>query len=145
MSDIYIVGVGMTPFGRYLDRPIKEMTRAVVTDALADAGADVADIEAAWFSNAAQAILTRNVDPIHMAVISITQFHAGTAGNVIPDTAFLNASVRTTDPATRDLIERRMGEICTAMAASFRMGCGKGERMYGSLGRLFQFRQGGIR
>ncbi|MBT5263814.1 MAG: amidohydrolase [Rhodospirillaceae bacterium] len=67
--------------------------------------------------NAAQAILTRNVDPIHMAVISITQFHAGTAGNVIPDTAFLNASVRTTDPATRDLIERRMGEICTAMAA----------------------------
>ncbi|MBT5943927.1 MAG: thiolase family protein [Rhodospirillaceae bacterium] len=57
MSDIYIVGVGMTPFGRYLDRPIKEMTRAVVTDALADAGADVADIEAAWFSNAAQAIL----------------------------------------------------------------------------------------
>ncbi|MGB0571065.1 MAG: thiolase family protein [Alphaproteobacteria bacterium] len=57
MSDIYIVGVGMTPFGRYLDRPIKEMTRAVVTDALADAGADVADIEAAWFSNATQAIL----------------------------------------------------------------------------------------
>ncbi len=57
MSDIYIVGVGMTPFGRYLDRPIKEMTRAVVTDALSDAGASVADIEAAWFSNAAQAIL----------------------------------------------------------------------------------------
>jgi len=57
MSDIYIVGVGMTPFGRYLDRPIKEMTRAVVTDALADAGAEIADIEAAWFSNAAQAIL----------------------------------------------------------------------------------------
>ncbi|MBT3931862.1 MAG: thiolase family protein, partial [Rhodospirillaceae bacterium] len=57
MSDIYIVGVGMTPFGRFLDRPIKEMTRAVVTDALADAGAQVADIEAAWFSNAAQAIL----------------------------------------------------------------------------------------
>lgn len=57
MSGIYIVGVGMTPFGRYLDRPIKEMTRAVVTGALADAGADVADIEAAWFSNAAQAIL----------------------------------------------------------------------------------------
>lgn len=57
MSDIYIVGVAMTPFGRYPDRPIKDMTRSVVTDALADAGAEVADIEAAWFANAAQAIL----------------------------------------------------------------------------------------
>ncbi len=57
MSDIYIVGVGMTPFGRYLDRPIKEMTSSAVTDALVDAGAGVADVEAAWFSNAAQAIL----------------------------------------------------------------------------------------
>ena len=57
MSDIYIVGVAMTPFGRYLDRPIKDMTRSVVNDALADAGAEVADIEAAWFANAAQAIL----------------------------------------------------------------------------------------
>ncbi|HCP00307.1 MAG TPA: thiolase, partial [Rhodospirillaceae bacterium] len=57
MSNIYIVGVSMTPFGQYLGRPIKDMTRTVVTDVLADAGAAVDDIEAAWFSNAAQAIL----------------------------------------------------------------------------------------
>jgi len=66
--------------------------------------------------NAVQAIVARNIDPIHMAVISITQFHAGTANNVIPDTATLTASVRTTDPATRALIEQRMAEICRGTA-----------------------------
>jgi acetyl-CoA acyltransferase len=57
MSDIYIVGVGMTPFGKFLDRSVKEITREAVTAALADADASVGDIEAAWFANAAQAIL----------------------------------------------------------------------------------------
>jgi len=66
--------------------------------------------------NAIQSILTRNVDPIRTAVISVTQFHAGTANNVIPDTATLDASVRTTDAATRALIEQRMAEICKGTA-----------------------------
>jgi acetyl-CoA acetyltransferase len=57
MSDIYIVGVGMTPFGKYLDRSIKQMTEAAVGQALADGGAAIADIEAAYFANAAQSIL----------------------------------------------------------------------------------------
>ncbi|MEL0145044.1 MAG: thiolase family protein, partial [Alphaproteobacteria bacterium] len=55
--DIYIVGVGMTPFGKFLDRTVKELTREAVTAALTDAGAQVADIEAAWFANAAQSTL----------------------------------------------------------------------------------------
>jgi acetyl-CoA acetyltransferase len=57
MSDIYIVGVGMTPFGKFLDRSVKDLTREAVTAALADAGAAVDDIEAAWFANTAQSIL----------------------------------------------------------------------------------------
>ncbi|MBO6783005.1 MAG: thiolase family protein [Alphaproteobacteria bacterium] len=57
MPDIYIVGVGMTPFGRFLDRSVKDLTREAVSGALADAGADVSDIEAAWFANASQSIL----------------------------------------------------------------------------------------
>jgi len=56
-SDIYIVGVGMTPFGKFLDRSVKELTREAVTAALSDAGAQVSDIEAAWFANAAQSTL----------------------------------------------------------------------------------------
>ncbi len=57
MADIYIVGVGMTPFGKYLDRSIKQMTDTAVGAALTDAGAAIADIEAAYFANAAQAVI----------------------------------------------------------------------------------------
>ena len=57
MSDIYIVGVGMTPFGKYLDRSIKQMTEEAVGAALADAGAAIGDVEAAYFANAAQSVL----------------------------------------------------------------------------------------
>ena len=54
MSDVYLVGVGMTPFGKFLDRTVKDLTREAVTGALADAGAAKTDIEAAFFANASQ-------------------------------------------------------------------------------------------
>jgi acetyl-CoA acetyltransferase len=54
MDNIYVVGVGMTPFGRMLDVDIKTLTRQAVEAALADAGIGREDIEAAWFANAAQ-------------------------------------------------------------------------------------------
>jgi len=56
-NDIYIVGVGMTPFGKFLDRSVKELTAEAVNAALMDAGAGIADIEGAWFANAAQSTL----------------------------------------------------------------------------------------
>ena len=56
-SDVWIVGVGMTHFGRHPDRSVKDLTREAVNAALADAGASAADIEAAWFANVAQSIL----------------------------------------------------------------------------------------
>jgi acetyl-CoA acetyltransferase len=56
-SDIYIVGVGMTRFGKFLDRTIKEFTAEAVNAALTDAGATIPDIEGAWFANAAQSTL----------------------------------------------------------------------------------------
>jgi acetyl-CoA acetyltransferase len=72
MSDIYLVGVGMTPFGKFLDRSVKDLTREAVTGALADAGATVADVEAAWFANAAQSILEgQNAIPGEIALRNI--------------------------------------------------------------------------
>ncbi|MEK9662416.1 MAG: thiolase family protein [Alphaproteobacteria bacterium] len=72
MPDIYIVGVGMTPFGKFLDRSVKDLTREAVTTALADAGADVADIEAAWFASTAQSILEgQNAIPGEIALRNI--------------------------------------------------------------------------
>jgi len=68
---------------------------------------------------ALQTIVSRGIDPADAAVLSITQFHAGSAGNVIPPQAVLNGTVRTRNPAVRDLVEQRMGEIATQVAATF--------------------------
>src|SRR4051812_28879127 len=54
MDRVYIAGIGMTPFGRHLDRSVKELTAAAVALALADAGAQVRDVQAAWFANTRQ-------------------------------------------------------------------------------------------
>ncbi|ROT97589.1 thiolase family protein [Altererythrobacter sp. FM1] len=54
MEDIYVVGVGMTPFGRLLDKDIKSLTREAVSAALADAGIEASALEVAYFSNATQ-------------------------------------------------------------------------------------------
>jgi acetyl-CoA acyltransferase len=51
MRDVYVVGVGMTRFFKWLDRGIKDLTRESVTEALNDAGLEKEQIEAAWFAN----------------------------------------------------------------------------------------------
>jgi len=53
----HIAGIGMTPTGKFLDRSIKQLTADAVTAALADAGLAIADIQAAYFSNATQGAL----------------------------------------------------------------------------------------
>src|SRR6201992_1931203 len=58
---------------------------------------------------ALQQIVARSVDPLDSAVISICEFHAGNARNVIPQTAELKGTVRTLRPKVRDLIEKRVG------------------------------------
>jgi acetyl-CoA acetyltransferase len=57
MEDVYLVGVAMTPFGKFLDTSVKDMTRNSVEDALADAGATREDVGAAWFSNTTQGVM----------------------------------------------------------------------------------------
>jgi amidohydrolase len=72
-----------------------------------------AQVVLAW-----QTLVSRRLDPADAAVLSITQFHAGSAGNVIPETAFLNGTVRTLKPATQDMLEAEMGAIARAIAES---------------------------
>lgn len=57
MTAVYIVGVGMTLFGRQPARSVKDLTCEAVTLALKDAGCEIADIQAAWFSNTRQPML----------------------------------------------------------------------------------------
>jgi acetyl-CoA acetyltransferase len=54
METIYVVGVGMTKFGRHLERSIKDLTREAVELALADAGCKAGDLQGAFFSNTTQ-------------------------------------------------------------------------------------------
>ena len=66
--------------------------------------------------NALQSIVSRSVDPLESAVISICEFHAGNARNVIPQTARLTGTVRTLDSDVRKLVERRVREVVAGVA-----------------------------
>ncbi|WGR91521.1 M20 family metallopeptidase [Bradyrhizobium sp. ISRA443] len=68
---------------------------------------------------ALQSIVSRNVDPLQPAVVSITQIHSGSAYNVIPGEAWLCGTVRAFDDDTRALIRKRMRAICAGMAAAY--------------------------
>ncbi len=65
---------------------------------------------------ALQQIVSRNVDPLESAVISICEFHAGSARNVIPQTAELHGTVRTLTPEVRTLVEKRVHEVVAGVA-----------------------------
>lgn len=66
-----------------------------------------------------QTIVTRNKNPLDAAVLSITQIHAGSATNVIPDEATLVGTVRTFTTETLDLMEQRMRAIAGHTSAAF--------------------------
>ncbi len=66
-----------------------------------------------------QTIISRQKSPLDTAVLSITQIHAGSATNVIPDEANLIGTVRTFTQPVLDMIEQRMGEVARHTAAAF--------------------------
>jgi amidohydrolase len=66
-----------------------------------------------------QTIISRERNPLDTAVLSITQIHAGSATNVIPDEAVMIGTVRTFSTEVLDLIERRMAEMANGIAAGF--------------------------
>jgi hippurate hydrolase len=68
---------------------------------------------------ALQTIVSRNVDPLHTAVVTVGALHAGQANNVIPALATLELSVRALDPQVRLLLEQRIKALVTAQAESF--------------------------
>jgi hippurate hydrolase len=66
--------------------------------------------------NALQSIVSRSVDPLESAVVSICEFHAGNARNVIPQTAELRGTIRTLTPEVRELVEKRVREVVAGVA-----------------------------
>jgi hippurate hydrolase len=76
---------------------------------------------AAHLITAVQSIVSRNVRPVESAVISLCAMQAGNMGamSVIPDTATLVGTVRTFSPTVQALVERRLSELCGAVAMGF--------------------------
>jgi amidohydrolase len=70
---------------------------------------------------ALQSIVSRNVDPVEAAVVSVTQMQAGHAHNVIADRCTIRGAARWFSGHVGDLVERRIVEISTAVAGGF--GC----------------------
>ena len=66
--------------------------------------------------NNIQSVVSRNVDPLEAAVVSICLFQAGNTDNVIPQTAKLRGTARSLTPAVQDLLEKRLREIIEGTA-----------------------------
>ena len=74
---------------------------------------------AAQIVNQVQSIVARNIDPLDAAVVSICTFQAGSADNIIPQTARLRGTVRSLRPEVRDLLGRRVPEVVEATARAY--------------------------
>jgi len=66
--------------------------------------------------NNIQSVVSRNVDPLEAAVVSICLFQAGNTDNVIPQTAKLRGTARSLTPAVQDLLEKRLREVIEGTA-----------------------------
>ncbi len=60
-TQVWVAGVGMTAFGVRPEASVKDLTRDAVTEALSDAGAELGDVEAAYFGNTCQGVLEGQV------------------------------------------------------------------------------------
>jgi hippurate hydrolase len=76
-------------------------------------------VAAASIVMALQTVVSRNVDPLHTAVVTVGAMHSGQANNVIPALATLELSVRALDADVRQLLEHRIKALVAAQAESF--------------------------
>ncbi|ULJ76511.1 M20 aminoacylase family protein [Rhizobium gallicum] len=66
-----------------------------------------------------QSIVSRSIDPTQTAVVTVGSIHAGEASNVIPDIATLLLSVRSFEPAIRDILEGRIRRLTASVAEGY--------------------------
>lgn len=76
-------------------------------------------VAALGIGQAIQTIVSRNHHTMKELVVSLTQIHTGTVDNVIPDTAYLNGTIRTFEAEVREMVQKRLEEIVAGQAASY--------------------------
>ncbi len=82
MRDVFIVGVGMTPFGRFLDVPLRELAQRAVQETLNDAELEPGKVEAIFFANATQGAMEGQFGIRGQAALSSMPFDATPIINV---------------------------------------------------------------
>jgi amidohydrolase len=70
-----------------------------------------------------QRIVSREVDPLESAVVTVGSFHAGTRGNIIAQRAEMQGTIRALSPQTREFVQKRLREIAEQTAAAARGTC----------------------
>jgi amidohydrolase len=78
-------------------------------------------LASAHIITALQSVVARNVAPLQTAVLSITMLRAGEAFNVIPPEVEMQGTIRTFDPAVRELVVQRVHQVVEHTAAG--LGC----------------------
>jgi amidohydrolase len=76
-------------------------------------------VAAAHAITALQSVVSRNVNPLDMAVVTVGSIHGGQASNVIPDQVDLNLSLRSYAAETRALLTRKVPALFQSVAAGF--------------------------
>ncbi|MEK6325364.1 MAG: amidohydrolase [Acidobacteriota bacterium] len=82
-------------------------------------------VTAAQVVNALQTVVSRNISPLDSAVVTVGKFNAGSAFNIIADTATLRGTVRTFNKETHrlipEMVERVIRGVCESMGASYKL------------------------
>ena len=76
-------------------------------------------VAAAQVVTALQSIVSRNIDPLSVGIVSVNQIHAGDAYNIIPGRVDLAGGVRSFDPEVRKRLLQRVEEVAVSVAAAF--------------------------
>lgn len=113
MEDVYVVGVGMTPFGRMPEATIKSMASSAVNEAVSDAGVGLESIEAAYFSNCTQGHMERQ----HMIRGEIVMRSMGVGGIPVVNVENACASASTAMNLAVNFLRAGDGDIALALGA----------------------------
>ena len=75
-------------------------------------------VAGAQLVQALQTVVSRNLHPCESAVVSVTQFHAGEAWNVIPEEVVLRGTIRSFKSEVQETVERAIERLCSGIAAA---------------------------
>ncbi len=76
-------------------------------------------VAASQLVQALQTVVARNLHPCDAAVVSVTQFHSGSAWNIIPEEAVLRGTIRSFKPGVQESVERAIERLCSGVAAAY--------------------------